>query len=71
MSRLTLANLGAFLCLVLFFLLLGFALAWLIMQVWNYGVVPAITITRPIDYGTAYALMVFFIFVSSVRNSKS
>ena len=50
---------------------LSLLLAWPFMWLWNYAVVAAITVAKPIAYWTAVCLMMFMsAFVVGVRSSK-
>ena len=49
-------------------------LAWPFMLIWNYAVVAAVTMTKPIEYWVAFWLMLFlslFIVGSKTSASKS
>jgi hypothetical protein len=49
-------KLGAFLMAILL-TIIGI---WIFQAVWNYGVIRAVTVTRPIDFLTAFLLILVF-----------
>lgn len=61
-----------FLFVVGFVIALSLLLAFPFMWMWNYAVVAAISVAKPIDYWVAFTLMVFIsAFVSSSSSSSS
>jgi len=47
-------------------------MAWPFMWIWNYAVVSAVTVTKPIGYWVAFWLMLFVsLFVAGSKSSVS
>lgn len=67
------SEIAAFLIGVMFMTaVLMLLLAWPFMLIWNYAVVSALTVAKPIDYWVAFWMMSFLaLFVSRAGSSKS
>ena len=64
-----LAGFGAILIGIVVAALVCLLLAWPFMLLWNYAVVAALTIVKPINYWTAFWLMLFLSFFIVGYNS--
>jgi len=50
---------------------LGALFGWFFMHLWNFAVVNALTIARPIDFWTAVCMMLFMgLWVAGSKSSK-
>ena len=60
-----------FFVIIILVALITLVLAFPFMWLWNYAVVAAISVAKPIDYWVAYCLMLFLnIFIASHNSSR-
>lgn len=63
--------LGIILAVVIVAILASFLIAWPFMLIWNYAVVSALTIAKPINYWVAFWLMLFIsLFATGSKSHK-
>ena len=56
---------------IAFAIVFGLLLAWPFMWIWNYAVVAAVSVTKPIGYWIAFWLMMFIsLFVAGGNNNR-